>query len=158
MLCNSSKMTRIGFDVFLKIEKCQAFCRGRTCTVGKYKWFFGGSAGGRGIPAPSPGPGGFSAPQYPSLIVRFSAQNWPREKSGCLKTVGKGSGAKRAVWSAEGLVGLHGKFRGGTFEVGGIGRVFSAGCPESGPKTPLFHPMLRGARAGMHFAPAPHPL
>ena len=55
MLCNSSKLTRIGFDVFLKIEKCQAFCRGRTCTVGKYKWFFGGSAGGRGIPAPSPG-------------------------------------------------------------------------------------------------------
>ena len=93
MLCNSSKMTRIGFDVFQKIEKCQAFCRGRTCTVGKYKWFFGGSAGGRGIPAPSPGPGGFSAPQYPSLIIRFSAQNWPRGKIGMFKN------RRQGIWS-----------------------------------------------------------
>ena len=65
---------------------------------------------------------------------------------------GNGSGRKRAVWVAESLVGLRGKFRGVLFQVCSIGRVSSAGCPESGPKTPLFHPMPHAISSGLHLA------
>ena len=62
---------------------------------------------------------------------------WPRT----------GSGRKRSVSVAGGLVGTGGKSRGCVFPDGVNGRVFSAGSSKRGSKTPLFTPGVGGATA-----------
>ena len=68
------------------------------------------------------------------------------------KTGGKGPGRKRSVWVAESLVGTGGKFRGTAFWVCSNGRVFSAGFPKRGPKTPRFLPITEPGFTGMQRA------
>ena len=62
----------------------------------------------------------------------------------------KGSGAKRAVSAAGGLVGTGGKCPGGVFLVCMNGRVSEAGFPKRGSKTPLFTPYERPSHTGLH--------
>ena len=68
MFSNSSKMSRKSFDVFQKIEKCRAVCRGRTCTVGKTQMVFRRIRGWPGNPRSQPRP----LPVSVGLSGRFS--------------------------------------------------------------------------------------
>ena len=76
------------------------------------------------------------------------------------KTGGKGPGRNGSVSVAERLVGTGGKFRGTPFCVCSNGRVFSAGFPKRGPKTPRFLPITEPGFTGTQRpgAPAPRPL
>ena len=102
----------------------------------------------RGSPLPAPAAPSICRLERP-VFGRFRGRAGEPENS---PGGGNGSGRKRSVGVAESLVGLRGKSRGGLFQVCSIGRVSSAGCPESGPKTPLFRPMPLPVWTGMHLA------
>ena len=132
-----------------QFEKCRAFLKGKD--VHGWKNTNGFSEDPR-VAGESPLP----APAAPSIcrlerpvFGRFRGRAGEPENS---PGGGNGSGRKRPVWPAETSVGPGGKSRGGLFQVCSIGRVSSAGCPESGPETPLFHPMPLPVCTGMHLA------
>ena len=77
-------------------------------------------------------------------------------RPGFSKTGGKGTGRKRSVWVAESLVGTGGKSRERGFLVCVNGRVSPAGSQESGPKTPVFTPGVRGSFAGFQLQQLQH--
>ena len=77
----------------------------------------------------------------PSQTAQNRLGNPGPARPGFSKMGGKGTGRKRSVSVAGGLVGTGGKFRGGHFLVCSIARVFSAGFPKRGSKTPRFLPI-----------------
>ena len=93
-----------------------------------------------------PGPG--SAPAK-RLQIGPGIQGLGRP--GFSKMGGKGPGRKRSVSVAGGLVGTGGKFRGGHFLVCSIARVFSAGFPKRGSKTPRFLPITEPLPSGLQL-------
>ena len=70
-------------------------------------------------------------------------------RPGFSKMGGKGTGRDRSASVAGGLVGTGGKFRGWGFLVCWIARVFSAGFPKRGAKTPRFLPIMEPRPAGL---------
>ena len=94
--------------------------------------------------------GNFIRPWYvPSQTAQNRLGNPGPARPGFSKMGGKGTGRKRSVSVAGGLVGTGGKFRGGPFLVCSIARVFSAGFPKRGSKTPRFLPIMEPRPSGM---------
>ena len=77
---------------FQKIEKCRAFCRGRTCTVGKIQMVFRRIRGWPGNPPRIIRGRGIRAPGYSGL----SAQNMSRFWSG---KIGMSKNRRQGIWT-----------------------------------------------------------